>query len=186
MEFLFDSHNEKEVMGRAMQVFLSLPTLLREALLPFAHAESATENTPNSSLPMKDAMEITSADYAPLLLGAMVDLIIFLVGFTNGVQSKQRDYLRPDFYGEEFSVKDIVKIKKAFGLSDLRQIFRAHLYNEKNGYTFIIPAEMYKELPYSSALIDLFESLVTSKRIVFPIARSVPLYALPTLNCFVR
>ena len=173
---LFDSHNDKEVMGRAMQVFLSIPTLLREALLPYVYADSKVEN---NTLLEKDETAISSADYAPFLLGGMVDVIIFLVGFSNGVQSKQRDYLRPDFYGEEFSVKDIVKIEKAFGLKELRHILRKHLYSEKQGYIFIIPSEVYPELAYSSALIDLFESLLTSNRIAEPKARSVPFHVLP-------
>lgn len=175
---LFNSHDDKEVMGRAMQVFLSIPNLLRELFLPFAYASSPLENT-NNSLLVKDKTAINSADYAPFLLGGMVDIIIFLVGFTNGVQSKQRDYLRPDFYGEEFSVKDIVKMEKAFSLDDLRHLLRKHLYSEKGGYVFLIPSEVYLELPYSSALIDLFESLLTSKRIAEPKARAVPFHVLP-------
>ncbi|HIO93221.1 MAG TPA: hypothetical protein EYG68_10325 [Leucothrix mucor] len=176
---LFDSHNDKEVMARAMQVFLSIPTLLREALLPYVYADSKIASNAENSLLVKNETAISSADYAPFLLGGMVDVIIFLVGFTNGVQSKQRDYLRPDFYGEEFTVKDIVKMEKAFGLKGLRYILRKHLYSEKQGYVFIIPSEVYPELSYSSALIDLFESLLTSNRIVEPKARSVPFHVLP-------
>jgi hypothetical protein len=161
-----------------MQVFLSFPTVMRQMLLPFAYAESIEHKEDLLPL-MADEMEIKNADYAPLLLGGMVDIIIFLVGFTNGLKSNQRKYLGIH-NGEHFSVRDIIKIEKAFGLPNLRHIFRQHLYHEKKGYTFIISAEVYKELPYSSALIDLFESLATSKRIAFPIAQSVPLYVLPS------
>ena len=177
---LFDSHDDKAVMGRAMGVFLSIPELLREALLPFANAEESSLKGEKSSLQMKDELAISNADYAPFLLGGLIDVIIFLVGFTNGKQSNQRGYLRENYFGEEFSVRDIVKIEKAFGLSDLRHIFRAHLHNEKKGHTLIIPAEAYQEIPYSGQLIDLMESLVTSKRIAFPVGHQVPLDILPS------
>jgi hypothetical protein len=168
-------------MGRAMGVFLSIPVLLGEVLLPFAHAEEQSSlKGKKTSLQMKDELAISNADYAPFLLGGLIDVIIFLVGFSNGRQSNQRGYLREDYFGEEFSVRDIVKIEKAFGLSNLRHIFRAHLHNEKKGYTLIIPAEAYQEIPYSGQLIDLMESLVTSKRIAFPVGHQVPLDILPS------
>jgi hypothetical protein len=177
---LFDSHDDKEVMERAMQVFLSIPTVLRKALLPFAYAgDEINSNKEGDNIQMKDELAISSGDYAPFLLGGLVDLIIFLVGFTNGAQSKQRGYLRPDYYGEIFSVKDIVKIEKAFGLTNLRQIFRAHLHNDKKGHTLVTPAEAYPEIPYSDGLIDLMESLVTSERIADPTGLRVPLDILP-------
>ena len=173
---LFDAHNEKAVMARAMQVFISIPELIYNTLISPAQADDKS----NDVTEKQDADAISYADLSPFIFGGMVDSIIFLIGFSNARKSQQRGYLNKNYSGEFFSVRDIIKINHAFGTNDWRNILRFHLYNNKNELSFIIPAGVYPQLDYSGALLDLMESLVSSQRLAAPTAYYIPLDVIAT------
>ncbi len=168
---LFDSNDDKAIMARAMHVFINIPSIIYNALLPLAQADAQKDNSKNKV----NANEISNADISPFILGSMVDAIIFLIGFSNAKKSQQRNYLNGRYAGEFFSTRDIVRIQSAFNIRDLRKILRLHLYNTKSERYFIIPSEVYVQLPHSNALINLFESLVSANRIAKPKHSHIPL-----------
>jgi len=69
---LFDPNSDVEVLSRALTVFMQIP----KALLPESTLDKLFSKKTKTEA---DATKITPLDYAPLLLGGLIDLFIFIV-----------------------------------------------------------------------------------------------------------
>ncbi len=169
---LFDPKNQKEVLKRAMEVFKNTPTVLLHSLVSDVQASKAVEQD-------KDKIILKTADYVPLILGAVIDFMLLIIGVTNGVKSREDNWLSAKFEGEYFSVTDADKIKKSLGLTNVVEVIQPHVLKTIGGYFFIIPSTSVKDHPLSGKLLEMFEVLAT-ERIKPAFLHNIPFQWLPS------
>lgn len=167
---LFNPRDQKEVLFRAMEVFKNIPDVLVGILVADVQASKTTQN--------KDTIILKTADYVPLILGAVIDFMLLIIGVTNGVKSRQDNWLSPQFKGEYFSVTDADKIKKSLGLTNVVEVIQPHVLKTIGGYFFIIPNASVKDHPLSGKLLEMFEVMAT-ERIKPAYLRNIPFKWLP-------
>jgi uncharacterized protein with PQ loop repeat len=170
---LFNSQDQREVMERALKVFLVIPSTVKNLVIP--SEEVAQENEQEQS-----AEAVNSADFTPLILGVMIDLIIFFVGYGNGKYSQQRNYLSGKYHGQHFSVTDAIKINHVFNIDSLRENLQWYHHQLGRKHLIIIPSDAYRqsENTHKRNLVSLMESLLANSRISLQALR-VPFETLP-------
>lgn len=168
---LFDPNDDRAVLTRAMVVFKEIPKVIIEYFISKADASR------NST--KKENILIKPSDYTPLLLGVVVDSMLLIIGVTNGLKSRQNNWLSANFDGEFFSVSDANKIKKTLGLRYVVEVLQPHLVKVMGGYFFIIPNTAIKNHPLSGRLLGMFEVLEI-ERIKPVFARNIPFSWIPS------
>ncbi len=168
---LFNSQDHREVMGRALTVFLVIPAKLKSLI--FSNSNEGSEEE-------KGAEAIKSSDFTPLILGVMIDLIIFFVGYSNGKYSQQRNYLSGKYHGQHFSVTDAIKINHVFNIDALRENLQWYHHQLGRKHLIIIPSDAYRQSEDVNKrnLVSLMESLLANHRISLQALR-VPFDTLP-------
>ena len=170
---LFNPRDQKEVLVRAMEVFKSIPNVVVRFLVSDVQASKFSGAKRN-----KDNVILKTADYVPLILGVIIDFMLLIIGVTNGVKSRQDNWLSPEFKGEYFSVTDADKIKKSLGLTNVVEVIQPHVLKTLGGYFFIIPNASVKDHPLSGKLLEMFEVMAT-ERIKPAYLRNIPFQWLP-------
>ncbi len=170
---LFNSQDQREVMERALKVFLVIPSATKNLL--FSSAEDSLNNEVE-----KDAEAVKSSDFTPLILGVMIDLIIFFVGYGNGKYSQQRNYLSGKFHGQHFSVNDAIKINHVFNIEELRENLQWYHHQLGRKHLIIIPSDTYRQSQNLNKrnIVSLMESLLANRRLSLQALR-VPFDTLP-------
>jgi len=169
---LFDPNNDQEVLKRALQVFKTIPNVVLHYLLQPAQALENTKKTQESII-------LKKADYIPLILGAVIDFMLLIIGVTNGVKSRQNNWLSPKFEGEYFSVTDAKRIKTNLELKQVIDVLQPYMLKKLGGYFFIIPSKVVDEHPLSGKLLEMFEVMAT-ERIEPAYLRNIPIRWIPS------
>jgi hypothetical protein len=174
---LFNSQDQREVMTRALKVFLVIPETVKNLIF----------SAPNITLDdekKKDAEAVESSDFTPLILGVLIDLIIFFVGYSNGKYSQQRNYLSGKYHGQHFSVNDAININDHFYIDDLRENLQWYHHKSGRKHFIIIPSDAYRQSDDLNKrnLVSLMESLLTYHRISL-FAWRIPFERLPQNMC---
>ena len=166
---LFNSQDHREVMERALKVFLVIPSTVKNLLFS---GEELNKDT--------DAEAVKSADFTPLILGVLIDLIIFFVGYGNGKYSQQRNYLSGKYHGQHFSVNDAIKINHVFNIKELRETLQWYHHQLGRKHLIIIPSDAYRQSGNLNKrnLVSLMESLLANRRVSLQALR-VPFETLP-------
>ena len=174
---LFNSQDHREVMGRALKVFLVIPETVKNLVFP--NTENNIENEDE-----RKAEAVKSADFTPLILGVMIDLIIFFVGYGNGKHSQQRNYLSGKYHGQHFSVTDAIKINHFFDIKELRENLQWYHHQLGRKHLIIIPSDTYRQSKDFGKrnLVSLMESLLASRRVSL-LAPRLGFEALPKNMC---
>ncbi|MCK5896001.1 MAG: hypothetical protein KAG20_04295, partial [Cocleimonas sp.] len=169
---LFNSQDHREVMERALKVFVVIPSAITNLLFSTDNNEDREEE--------KSAEAVKSADFTPLILGAMIDLIIFFVGYGNGKYSQQRNYLSGKYHGQHFSVTDAIKINDFFNIKELRENLQWYHHQLGRKHLIIIPSDTYRQSHNTNKrdLVALMESLLANRRVSLQALR-VPFETLP-------
>ena len=157
---LFNSQDHREVMTRALKVFLVIPSAVKDLL--FSSTENDTEIEQEQS-----AEAVKSGDFTPLILGVMIDLIIFFVGYGNGKYSQQRNYLSGKYHGQHFSVIDAIKINRSYRIASLRENLQWYHHKLGRKHYIIIPSDTYRQSDNleKRTLVSLMESLLANGRV---------------------
>ncbi len=170
---LFDVQNDREVMERALKVFLVIPSTVKSLIAPSVETAENIEKK-------KSAEAVKSSDFTPLILGVMIDLIIFFVGYSNGKYTQQRNYLSGKYHGQHFSVNDAIKINHVFNIKELRENLQWYHHQLGKKHLIIIPSDTYRQAEDSNKrnLVSLMESLLANRRVSLQALR-VPFSTLP-------
>jgi uncharacterized protein with PQ loop repeat len=170
---LFDVQNDREVMERALKVFLVIPSTVKSLIAPSVETVENIEKK-------KSAEAVKSSDFTPLILGVMIDLIIFFVGYSNGKYTQQRNYLSGKYHGQHFSVNDAIKINHVFNIKELRENLQWYHHQLGKKHLIIIPSDTYRQAEDSNKrnLVSLMESLLANRRVSLQALR-VPFATLP-------
>jgi len=170
---LFDVQNDREVMARALKVFLVIPSAVKGLVSPSIETAEEIEAK-------KSAEAVKSSDFTPLILGVMIDLIIFFVGYSNGKYTQQRNYLSGKYHGQHFSVNDAIKINHVFNIKDLRENLQWFHHQLGRKHLIIIPSDTYRQSDDLNKrnLVSLMESLLANRRVSLHALR-VPFTTLP-------
>jgi uncharacterized protein with PQ loop repeat len=157
---LFNSQDHREVMARALKVFLVIPSTLKNLIF------TSTENNIEIEKE-KSAEAVKSGDFTPLILGVMIDLIIFFVGYGNGKYSQQRNYLSGKYHGQHFSVIDAIKINRSYYIDSLRETLQWYHHKLGRRHYLIIPSDTYRQSENieKRTLVSLMESLLANGRL---------------------
>jgi hypothetical protein len=158
---LFDPNSDVEVLTRALTVFMQIP----KAILPDSILDKLfTKKTQAEA----DATKITPLDYAPLLLGGLIDLFIFIVGLADGLENKKRHWGLKGFSGKYIEVENIPSMGQVANeelfLSDLR----SHVHRNRIGYTLIIPASTNRLNERTRGIQDLVEAMESTNLLSKP------------------
>lgn len=170
---LFDVQNDREVMERALKVFLVIPSAVKTLIAPSIETAEEIEAK-------KSAEAVKSSDFTPLILGVMIDLVIFFVGYSNGKYTQQRNYLSGKYHGQHFSVNDAIKINHVFNIKELRENLQWYHHQLGRKHLIIIPSDTYRQSEDANKrnLVSLMESLLANRRVSLQALR-VPFATLP-------
>ena len=165
---LFNPFDQRNVLNRAMDVIRSIPDLM-SAWWKGVSVESI----------MKQGKDSTKRDdYVPLLLGALVDFVLLIVGLADGFIARRRNWMSSEFEGEYFSAEDASKLR---GITDMKQLasnVQPYLHNSLGQHFFVIPSSPVHGNRLASEMLELFEVL-SSERIRPAMLRQVPYSWIP-------
>ncbi len=165
---LFNPFDQRNVLNRAMDVIRSIPTLI-----------SAWWRGDNVETIMQQGKDSTKRDdYVPLLLGALVDFVLLIVGLADGFISRRRNWMSSEFEGEFFSADDASKLR---GITDMKRLssnVQPYLHNSLGQHFFVIPSSPVHGNRMASEMLELFEVL-SSERIRPAMLRQVPYSWIP-------
>ncbi|PID45091.1 MAG: hypothetical protein CSB47_10060 [Proteobacteria bacterium] len=165
---LFNPFDQRNVLNRAMDVIRSIPGLAvawwkNEDLKPLMeHGKDSTRRD----------------DYVPLLLGALVDFVLLIVGLADGYISRRRNWMSADFEGDYFSAEDVSKLRAITDMKHLASNVQPYLYDSLGQCFFVIPSSPVHGNRMASELLELFEVLA-SERIKPAMLRQVPYAWIP-------
>lgn len=165
---LFNPYDQRNVLNRAMDVIRSIPSLAQawwrgDDLTPLM--EQGKDSTQRD-------------DYIPLLLGALVDFVLLIVGLADGYISRRRNWLSPRFEGEYFSAEDVDKLGNISDIKYLSSNIQPYLYNSLGQHFFMIPSSPIHGNRIASEMLELFE-ILASERIRPAMLRQVPYSWIP-------
>ncbi len=169
---LFNPNNDKEVLTRALQVFKSVPRIVSNLIFSDAQASKPVSGE-------KSKLILKKADFMPMILGAVIDFMLLIIGFTNGIQSRKDNWLSPAYEGEFFSALDARRIKNNTNLNNIVELLQPYLLKTFGGYYFFIPSTSIVGHPQSGKLLEMFEVL-TTERIKPAYLRNIPYRWLPS------
>ena len=165
---LFNPYDQRNVLNRAMDVIRSIPGLM-----------SAWWKGDDLTPLMEQGKDSTRRDdYIPLLLGALVDFVLLIVGLADGYISRRRNWMSKSFEGEYFSAEDASKLRGITDMKHLASNVQPYLHNSLGQHFFIIPSSPVHGNRMASELLELFEVL-SSERIRPAMLRQVPYSWIP-------
>lgn len=169
---LFDPNSDREVLSRALNVFMQVP----KALLP--------ESFLNKLLPAKtqqeaEATKITSLDYAPMLLGALIDLFIFIVGLADGLENRRRQWDMKSFSGRYIQLEDIETMGQVANEEMFLTDLRSHVHRSRLGLSLFIPTTTQQLTERTRGILDLAEAMESTHLLPKPKRYQVPWVDLP-------
>ena len=153
---LFNPNSEKAVLTRALTVFMSIP----KAIVPDSWL---TNMFGQKSVGEADATKISSIDYAPLFLGGLIDLFIFIVGLADGIENQRRGWGDRRYKGRYININDIPSFAQVGNGYLFLDNFRKHIYRSRVGTHLVIPATMNNLTAEQRGVIDLAEALESAK-----------------------
>ncbi len=165
---LFNPFDQRNVLNRAMDVIRSIPELIA-AWWQGGSVKTVMEQGKDST--KRD-------DYVPLLLGALVDFVLLIVGLADGYIARRRNWMSSEFEGEYFSAEDAAKLR---GITDMKQLasnVQPYLHNSLGQHFFVIPSSPVHGNRLASEMLELFEVL-SSERIRPAMLRQVPYSWIP-------
>lgn len=165
---LFNPFDQRNVLNRAMDVIRSIPALAQawwrgDELKPLM--EQGKDSTRRD-------------DYIPLLLGALVDFVLLIVGLADGYISRRRNWMSERFEGEYFSAEDAAKLSGITDMKHLASNVQPYLHDSLGQHFFVIPSSPVHGNRMASELLELFEVL-SSERIRPAMLRQVPYHWIP-------
>jgi hypothetical protein len=158
---LFNPNSEKAVLTRALTVFMSIPT----AIIPNSWLTNMFGKT---AADQADATKISSIDYAPLFLGGLIDLFIFIVGLADGIENQRRSWGDRKYKGRYINIKDIPSFAQVGNGYLFLDNFRKHVYRSPTGSHLVIPATMNNLSAEQRGVLDLAEALESAHMIGRP------------------
>ena len=165
---LFNPYDQRNVLNRAMDVIRSIPSLM-----------SAWWKGDDLTPLMEQGKDSTRRDdYIPLLLGALVDFVLLIVGLADGYISRRRNWMSKSFEGEYFSAEDASKLRGITDMKHLASNVQPYLHDSLGQHFFIIPSSPVHGNRMASELLELFEVL-SSERIRPAMLRQVPYSWIP-------
>ncbi|PWQ92793.1 hypothetical protein [Leucothrix pacifica] len=165
---LFNPYDQRNVLNRAMDVIRSIPGLI-----------GAWWRGENLQPLMEQGKDSTRRDdYIPLLLGALVDFVLLIVGLADGYISRRRNWMSDSFEGEYFSAEDASKLRGITDMKHLASNVQPYLHDSLGQHFFIIPSSPVHGNRMASELLELFEVLA-SERIRPAMLRQVPYSWIP-------
>lgn len=149
---LFNPNSEKEVLTRALTVFMSIP----KAIVPNSWLNNLFGK---ASVDEADATKISTIDYAPLFLGGLIDLFIFIVGLADGIENQRRSWGDHRFKGRYISITDIPSFAQVGNGYHFLENLRKHIYRTRTGTHLVIPATMNGLTAEQRGVLNLAEAL---------------------------
>ena len=169
---LFDPNSDREVLSRALSVFMSIP----KALLPDSLLERFL---PSKTILATDATKITPLDYAPLLLGGLIDLFIFIVGLADGLENNKRHWNLHNFNGRYLAANNIPSMSQVANEELFLTNLRSHLSRSFWHYRLYIPASTDDLNEQTQGIMDLVEAMEAANLIPKPKRLNMPWKSLP-------
>ncbi len=158
---LFDPNSEKAVLTRALTVFMSIPkAIIPNSWLGNMFGQNATDEA--------EATKISSIDYAPLFLGGLIDLFIFIVGLADGIENQRRGWGDRKYKGRYINIEDIPSFAQVGNGYLFLDDFRKHIYRSRTGTHLVIPATMDQLSAEQRGVLDLAEALESAQLIAQP------------------
>ena len=165
---LFNPFDQRNVLNRAMDVIRSIPDLI----LTWWNGGSV-------EAVMEQGKDSTKRDdYVPLLLGALVDFVLLIVGLADGYIARRRNWMSSEFEGEYFSAEDATKLRGITDMMHLASNVQPYLHNSLGQHFFVIPSSPVHGNRLASEMLELFEVL-SSERIRPAMLRQVPYSWIP-------
>ncbi len=158
---LFDPNSDREVLSRALTVFMQLP----KAVFPEHILDKLfTKKTQVEA----DATKITPLDYAPLLLGGLIDLFIFIVGLADGLENRKRHWGLKSFSGKYMDVENISTMGQVANEELFLGDLRSHVHRNFWGYSLIIPSSTNNLTERTRGIQDLVEAMEAANLLAKP------------------
>ena len=163
---LFNPNSEKEVLTRALTVFMSIPkAIVPDSWLAGLFGKKSVEEI--------DATKISTIDYAPLFLGGLIDLFIFIVGLADGIENQRRNWGDRRYKGRYISIQDIPSFAQVGNGYLFLDHFRKHVYRSRTGTHLVIPATMNRLTAEQRGVLDLAEALESANMLGKPRAMNM-------------
>ena len=163
---LFNPNSEKAVLSRALTVFMQIPkALIPNSWLSNMFGQKTAENA--------EATKISSIDYAPLFLGGLIDLFIFIVGLADGIENQRSKWGDKRFKGRYINIHDIPSFAQVGNGYLFLDDFRRHIYRSRTGNHIVIPASMDNLSDAHRGIVDLVEALESAGMLNKPKAMNV-------------
>ncbi|HIO93170.1 MAG TPA: hypothetical protein EYG68_10070 [Leucothrix mucor] len=158
---LFNPNSEKAVLSRALTVFMQIPkAIVPNSWLTNIFGKKTVENA--------EATKISAIDYAPLFLGGLIDLFIFIVGLADGIENRRSKWGNKRFKGRYINVNDIPSFSQVGNGYLFLDDFRKHIYRNRAGNHLVIPASMDKLSAEQRGVLDLAEALESAQMLNKP------------------
>jgi len=161
---LFNPNSEKEVLTRALTVFMSIP----RAVMPTSWLNNLSGMATVDEVEEVDETKISTIDYAPLFLGGLIDLFIFIVGLADGIENQRRSWGDHRFKGRYISITDIPSFAQVGNGYHFLENLRKHIYRSRTGIHLVIPATMDNLTPEQRGVLDLAEALESASMLGRP------------------
>ncbi len=149
---LFNPDSDREVLSRALTVFMQIP----KAILPQTFLDKLFTRKTQAEA---EATKITPLDYAPLLLGGLIDLFIFIVGLADGLENRRRHWGLNTFDGRYVSTNDIPNMGQIANQDLFLNDLRSHIYRNRWSYSLVIPAANDHLDETTHGILDLVEAM---------------------------
>lgn len=163
---LFNPNSEKEVLTRALTVFMQIP----KVLIPNSWL---TNMFGKASLDNADATKISSIDFAPLFLGGLIDLFIFIVGLADGIENQRQKWGDKKYKGRYLSIDDIPIFAQIGNNYLFLDHFRRHIYRSRLGLHLVVPASTEQLTDSQRGVVDLAEAFESAKMLGTPRAMNL-------------
>jgi archaellum component FlaC len=159
---LFNPDSDKEVLTRALTVFMQIPrALFPDSFLTKMFGKDNAEEVA--------ATKITSLDYSPLVLGGLIDLFIFIVGLADGMGKRKQKWSFKHFTGRYVSTDDIPSMSQVANEFMFMGDLRRHIHRKRQGIFLVIPASMNALNDQQRGIVDLAEAMESTGMLAKPV-----------------
>lgn len=149
---LFNPDSDKEVLTRALTVFMQIPSML----LPDQWLEKLFAKKDEMEV---EATKITALDYSPLVLGGLIDLFIFIVGLADGLDNGKKSWRLKKFKGRYLSTTDIPTMGQVANQMVFLGLLRNHVERSRFGYRLIVPSSPHELDDDQRGMLELAEAM---------------------------
>ncbi len=159
---LFNPNSDKEVLTRALTVFMQIPKMLfPQSLLDKIFAKKDKVEA--------EATKITSLDYSPLVLGGLIDLFIFIVGLADGLDNSKKHWKLKNFKGRYLGTADIPTMGEVANQMVFLGLLRDHVDRTRFGHRLTIPSSTNELNDDQRGILELVEAMEAIKLLDKPI-----------------